>query len=140
MKEAGLFPHTSQSGSAFKGRSTDAAAEEAGADADADADATAGTDTDADTDADASGEGGVGEEEGRDNDGDVEEVDGTVAALDGFPPFFFVMGWCEGLLEVRRTVAGASTASVHHTRRPSAQGQGVAGEGKLGGTFRWGNG
>ena len=101
MKEAGVFPHTSQSGSAFKGRSTDAAAEDAGADADAAAeDAGADTDVDADSDADldsgadASGEGGVGEEEGTDNDGNVEEVDGTVAAPDGFPPFFFVMGWC----------------------------------------------
>ena len=37
MKEAGVFPHTSQSGSAFKGRSDDAAAEKAGVDADADA-------------------------------------------------------------------------------------------------------
>ena len=93
MKEAGLFPHTSQSGSAFKGRSAaDAAAEEAGADADADA--TVGADTEAD--ADASVEGGVGEEEGIDNDGNVEEVDGTVAALDGFSPFFFVMGWILG--------------------------------------------
>jgi hypothetical protein len=94
MKEAGLFPHTSQSGSAFKGRSTDAAAEEAGVDAVAAAEEEV---------ADASsGEGGVGEEEeGEDNDGNVEEVDGTVAALDGFPPFFFVMGWCVGLLEAR---------------------------------------
>ena len=101
MKEAGLFPHTSQSGSAFEGRSTDAADEEAGAEAYADAaDEEAGADTDTGADADASGEGGVGEE-GTDNDGNVEEVDGTVAALDGFPPFFFVMGWCVGLLEAR---------------------------------------
>ena len=56
MKEAGLFPHTSQSGSAFKGRSTDAAAEEAGADAD------------------AAGEGGVGE--GVDTEEDVSEEGG----------------------------------------------------------------
>ena len=42
-----------------------------------------------------------------DNDGAVEEVDGTVAALGGFPPFFFVMGWCVGDLEVGRAVAGA---------------------------------
>ena len=39
MKEAGLFPHTSQSGSAFKGRSNDAGAEEAGAEEVADAEA-----------------------------------------------------------------------------------------------------
>ena len=63
--------------------SVDAAEEEAGADTDAAG--AAGGETD------ASGEGGVGEE-GIDNDGNVEEVDGTVAALDGFPPFFFVMG------------------------------------------------
>ena len=49
--------------------------------ADADADAGAG--------ADAAGEGGVGEGVG--TAWDVAEVDGTVAALDGFPPFFFVM-------------------------------------------------
>ena len=90
MKEAGVFPHTSQSGSAFKGRSTDAAAEEAGVDA-----VAAAEEEVADA---ASGEGGVGEE-GEDNDGIVEEVDGTVVALDGFPPFFFVMGWCVGVLE-----------------------------------------
>ena len=101
MKVAGVFPHTSQSGSAFKGRSTDAAADEAVVVADATAE-EAGADADAAAaDADASaGEGGVGEE-GTDNDGVVEEVDGTVAALDGFPPFFFVMGWCVGLLEAR---------------------------------------
>ena len=123
MKEAGVFPHTSQSGSAFKGRSNDTAAVEAGVDADATAEEeVADADADAVTDAviDASGEGGVGEEEGTDNDGNVEEVDGTVAAPDGFPPFFFVMGWCVGVLEVRRAVAGASAASVQHTRRPAA--------------------
>ena len=97
MKEAGFFPHTSQSGSAFKGRSTDAVAEEARTEEITDTDADAVTDADAD----ASGEGGVGDEEGTDNDGDVSEVDGPVAALGGFPPFFFVMGWCVGLLEVR---------------------------------------
>ena len=129
MKEAGVFPHTSQSGSAFKGRSADAADEEAGADADATSEEV-GADADAAAaDADASaGEGGVGEE-GTDNDRNVEEVDGPVAALDGFPPFFFVMACCVGLLEARRTVAGASAASVHHTRGPSAQGQGAAGSG-----------
>ena len=93
MKEAGFFPHTSQLGSAFKGWSADAADEEAGVDADA----TAG-----DTAADASGEGEVGEEGGIDcGAGNVEEVDGLDAALDGFPPFFFVMAWCVGVLEVR---------------------------------------
>ena len=91
MKEAGVFPHTSQSGSAFKGRSTDAAAEEACADADADAAGEGGVGKGVDTAEDVSEEGGVGEEEGTDNDGNVEEVDGTVTALDGFPPFFFVM-------------------------------------------------
>ena len=101
MKEAGFFPHTSQSGSAFKGRSADAAGEEAGADAD-----TTAVETGADSDADASGEAGVGEE-GTDNDG-IVEVDGLVAALDGFPPFFFVMGWCGWCLRSQWTVAGAS--------------------------------
>ena len=138
MKEAGFFPHTSQSGSAFKGRSTDADAEEAGADADAtaeeagaDTDVDADSDADLDTGADASGEGGVGEE-GTDNDG-IVEVDGTVAALDGFPPFFFVMGWCVGLLEARWAVAGTSAVSVPRTRRPSAQGQGLMGGAGSGG-------
>ena len=37
-------------------------------------------------------EGGVGE--GVDAAGDVAEVDKTVAALDGVPPFFFVMVGC----------------------------------------------
>ena len=64
MKEAGVFPHTSQSGSAFKGRSTDAADEEAGVVADADVkdEVDAAADAAADADADASREGGVGEE------------------------------------------------------------------------------
>ena len=71
-------------GSAFKGLSADAADEEAGVDADATAGETA---------ADASGEGEVGEEGWIDCGaaGNVEEVDGLDAALDGFPPFFFVM-------------------------------------------------
>ena len=106
MKEAGVFPHTSQSGSAFKGRSTDAAAEEAGEDAEAganadtDAGADANADADADADADSLGEEEVAEEEGTDNDGNVE-VDGpSLAALGCFPPFFFVMGWCVGPLEL----------------------------------------
>ena len=54
-----------------------------------------------------------------DNDGDVAEVEEPVAALVCFPPFFFVMGWCAGVLEVGRAVAGASTASVHRTRGSS---------------------
>ena len=114
--------------------------EAAGADADRDADADAEDEGDAedeaDADADAAGEGGVGEE-GIDNDKNVErnveEVDGLVAALDGFPPFFFVMGWCVGVLEARRAVAGASAVSVHYTRGPSAQGEGPAREEGLGG-------
>ena len=106
MKEAGLFPHTSQSGSALKGRSTEAAAEEAGTDADADA-GTAAEDAGADADEDEVGEGGVGEE-GTVNDGNVEEVDGTAAALDVFPPFFFVMGWCVGVCGSLRSLMGSS--------------------------------
>ena len=104
MKVAGFIPHTSQSCSAIKGRSADVADEEAGADADtvaeeagAEADAAAGEEG-ADADADASGEEGrVGEV---DNDGSVE-VDGPVAALGGFSPFFFVMAWYVGVLEGR---------------------------------------
>ena len=121
---AGL-PQTSQSCSAAAERcggsagSADAADEEAGAGTDA-AGEGGGTD--------ASGDAGVGKE-GRDNDGIIEEVDELVAALDVFSPFFFVMGWCVGVLEARWAVAGAITVSVHHTRGPSAQGQGVAGEG-----------
>ena len=120
------LPQTSQSCSAAaeggggSAGSADAAEEEAGADTDASGEGGG---------ADASGEGGVGVK-GTDNDG-IVEVDGLVAALDGFSPFFFVMGWCVGLLEARLVVAGASTASVHHTRGPSAQGQGVAGEGEI---------
>ena len=75
MLVAGL-PQTSQPWSA------DATAEDAGADTG--------------TDADASGEGGVGEGVAW----DVAEVDGTVAALEGCPSFFFVMVGCWGLLEV----------------------------------------
>ena len=50
-------------------------------------------DQEAGADADAAGEGG-----GWGDNGDVE-VDGPVAALGGFPPFFFVMAWCVGVLE-----------------------------------------
>ena len=49
-------------------------------------------------DSDSAGEGVVGEV---DNDGNVAEVDGPVAALDGFPPFFFVMAWYVGVLDAR---------------------------------------
>ena len=38
-------------------------------------------------------------------------VDGPIALLDGVPPFFFVMGWCVGVLGVRWAVAGASATS-----------------------------
>ena len=99
------LPQTSQSCSAAAkrgGRSDDAADAEAGAPAadaeggDADdetflaggsadsADAEAGAGSDADAGADAAGEGGVGEGVGTAED--VADVDGTVAALDGFPP------------------------------------------------------
>ena len=110
--EAGL-PQTSQwwLGSAFKGRRGNAAAagaaaagEEKGGEADdeqffegADA-ADEAPPSIAAADAAREGEG----EEG-DNAGDVprvKEVDDPNAALDGFPPFFFVMAWCEGVLDV----------------------------------------
>ena len=61
----------------LEGGSADAAAKEAGADAD------------------ASGEGGGGEGVGTAED--ATDVDGTVAALDGFPPFFFVIVGCLGV-------------------------------------------
>ena len=103
MKEAGLFPHTSQSGSAFKGRSADTAAEEADADTDADADADAETGADADAGAGAgAGASGVV--------GDVAEVDGPVVVLGCFPPFFFVMGWCVGLF--RSSTSSSRLCSV----------------------------
>ena len=79
--------------------SVDAAEEEAGADADAPDEvppSTPPTNPREDATADAVGEVVVGEV---DNDGDVSEVDGPVAALVCFPPFFFVMGWCVGVLE-----------------------------------------
>ena len=56
MKVAGFFPHTSQSCSAFKGRSADVADEEAGADADAAAE-EAGAEADT-----AAGEAGADDE------------------------------------------------------------------------------
>ena len=109
------LPQTSQSGSAFGGGSADAADERAGAPAAAaeggvaddelvlvegSADA-ADEEAGADADADAAGEGGVGE--GVDtNAGDGDEVDGPVAALDDFPPFFFGMGWCGGVVRVNQ--------------------------------------
>ena len=73
MKEAGVFPHTSQAGSAFKGQSTDAGAEEAGADADAAAE-KAGADADADADADA-----AAEEAGANADATLEEAGADAA-------------------------------------------------------------
>ena len=88
----------------MKGRSTEAAAEEADTDADADA-GTAAEEAGADADADAVGEGGVGAEV--DNDGNVE-VDDPVAALDVFPPFFFVMAWCVGVCGSLRSQMGSS--------------------------------
>ena len=110
------LPQTSQSCSAAakRGGSTDdaadaeagaAAADAEGGDADdemvlargrADStDAEAEADVDADVDAAGLGDGGVG------NDRSVE-VDGPAVALGCFPPFFFVMGWYVGILEVRR--------------------------------------
>ena len=95
----------------FDGGSTDSADTEARAEARAEAgadaggeaggEADAGADADADAGADASGEGVVGEEGVEGNDAKVAEVDGTVAALGGFPPFFFVMGWCVDVLEAQ---------------------------------------
>ena len=91
------MPQTSQSWPAERGGgSADVADEEADADVDAvDEAAPSTTPTIPREDAVAEGEGGEG---WGDNDGDVE-VDGSVAALGGFPPFFFVMGWCVGVLE-----------------------------------------
>ena len=103
------LPQTAQSCSAAAARgrgsagSADAAAEEEVADSDAEADA--------DADADASGEGGGVGEEGTVNDGDVEEVDGPVAALDGFPPFFFVMVGGLWYRVSRRSAARASATT-----------------------------
>ena len=82
--KAARFPQTSQSGSAFKGRDADAA----------DEGAVARADTDADADEAGEGEVGVGIV--------AAENGGTVAALDGFSPFFFVMAGCVGL-EPRRS-------------------------------------
>ena len=109
------LPQTSQSCSAAAeggGGSADAADEKAGADAEADPDDAAregvvgeGGDTaqgvaefdgtvtapdGADADADSPREGGVGEE------GTGDDVDGPVAALGGFPPFCFIIGWMLG--------------------------------------------
>ena len=85
-----------------EGGCADATDDEAGADADADATDDAPPSiipTKPRADADAEGDGGLGHT----NDGNVE-VDGpSVAALGGFPPFFFVMGWWVGVLEARRT-------------------------------------
>ena len=105
----------------LEGRCADATDDEAGADAAAADEAPPSvTPINPRADADAAGEGGGGEE-GTANDGDVDEVDGpSVAALGGFPPFFFVMAWCVGVLCARWAVAGAVAVSVHHTRGPSA--------------------
>ena len=73
----------------LEGGSADVADEEAGADATDEAPPTT-IPTKPRADADSAGEGGVGEGH---NDAEVAEVDVPVAALDGFPPFFFVMGW-----------------------------------------------
>ena len=105
------LPQTSQSCSAAAkrgGRSTDDAADaEAGApaaeaeggDADYETFLAGGSadsaDAEAGADSDAAGEGGGGEEVG--TAWTVADVDGTVAALDGFSPFFFVMGWRLGV-------------------------------------------
>ena len=84
----------------MEGGSADVADEEAGADADADAadevpPSITPTIPRADADSAGEGEGGEGH-----NDGDVAEFDVPVAALVGFPSFFFVMAWCVGVLEV----------------------------------------
>ena len=116
------MPQTSQSWTADErgGGSAVVADDEAGADADAvDEVPPSITPTHPRAEEDAAEEGVVGEE-GVVNDG-VVEVDGPVAALGGFPPFFFVMGWCAGVLEARWAVAGAVAASVTRTRGPSAE-------------------
>ncbi len=113
----------------MEGGSADVADEEAGADADATDEAPSTAPTIPRADADSAEEGGVGEV---DNDAEVAEFDVPVAALVGFPPFFFVMGWCVGVLEVGCAVSGVSTASVPHTRRQrSARGEGRGAEGKM---------
>ena len=72
----------------LEGGCADAAGEGVGADADAADEAPPSiTPTNPRVDADTAGEGGVGEGH---NDGVA--IDAPVAALDGFPPFFFVMG------------------------------------------------
>ena len=84
----------------LEGGSADVADQEAGADADADAADEAPpsiTPTKLRADADSAEEGGVGEGH---NDAEVAEFDVPVTALGCFPPFFFVMAWCVGLLEV----------------------------------------
>ncbi len=113
--KAALLPQTSQSASSFGGGTIDAASGvRAGADADTvDEDPPSITPTNPRAGADATGEGVVSE--GVDTMEDVSEVDG-VAALGGFPPFFF-MAWFGSVLLVRRAVAGATTASVQHALR-----------------------
>ena len=115
------LPQTSQSRSAEAGPEGGEGSAET-ADEEEPGGAAAAEAADKDADKDAAGEGGVGAE-GVVNAGDVAEVDGPVAALGGFPPFFFVMGWCMGFLEARWAVAGAVAASVPRTRGPSAEGR-----------------
>ena len=96
MKEAGFFPHTSQSGSAFKGRGGADAAEE-GTEAEEEAEAEVAAEAAAGA-ADVE----VGWVEARRLEGGVEEVveDGTNSVWGGdglleapafFPPLFFGM-------------------------------------------------
>ncbi len=95
------MPQTSQSWTADErgGGSAVVADDEAGADADAvDEVPPSITPTNPRAEGDAAGEGVVGAEGVVKNDG-VVEVDGPVAALGGFPPFFFVIGRCAGVLE-----------------------------------------
>ena len=91
--------HELQAGLPQISQSCSASDDEAGAEADAVDEAPSSiAPTNPRADADAA-EGGGGE--GVDNDGNVAEFEGPVAALGGVPSFFFVMGWFVGLLEVR---------------------------------------
>ena len=136
------LPQTSQSCSeaAKRGGSTDAADAEAGgpaADAEGgDADdemfcAGGSADSDdaaagADAGADAAGEGGVGE--GVSTAWGVADIDGTVAALDGFPPFFFVMVGC---LTIELTSSNKGFCN-HCTVLRDQRSEAASGEGECG--------
>ena len=84
------WPQTSQSGSAFGGRRADAAAASRG------------------------GPAAEGAEEGEVGEGSPLE-DGPLAALDVFPPFFFVMGWYGGVVKVNDRSRGWRNLCTAHS-------------------------